>query len=749
MRIKKITYFALLVLALTPQSLKAQANLDSLYNKIINLNTDTETKIDTLIYFADKTAYENPGLSIKFADAGLELITAKRQDNKKSELLITKGWAYLYSGNLDKAIEFTYEANQLAKTLENNELIGTTYNQLGVIYYYKGDYEKTEEYWILELEYNRKLNDQALVAQTLSNLGIISKNNGNYDKAIENYQNALQIQEGLNDSLGMARSISNLGNIYFHFRGNYKKALENYTTGLALYKALNENESEADILNNMGLIYDKMERFDLAEKYLDSALTIFMDMGNEERIFKTQGHLGTLYSKTGDFELAEEYCNNYLNYYQKIGNRISVGLGYNQLGNVYLDWGKYYKAYECFNKSIKIFKTEKLFDELVFSYQNIAKTNYHLDNFKQAYKNHVRYSTLKDSLFSVERQKQISELETKYETEKKERQIELLNKDKALQDATLKRQKLVIWFFVAGFIAVAFFAIIILRLFRQKQKANIALEEKNHKISMQRDQIFQQKEEITSSIEYASKIQTALLPPQDYIDQLIPDSFIFFRPRDIVSGDFYWLNKKGNKIISVTADCTGHGVPGAFMSMLGISFLNEIVNIRTEEQLQASEILNELRALIISSLRQEGKIGESRDGMDLTICIIDYQKMELEYAGAYNPLYLIRNNELIEYKADKMPIGIHIKELKPFTSHTIQIQENDVLYTFSDGYADQFGGPKDQKYRRKNFKNLLLEINQIDMQEQKDILGKTIDEWMEGYAQVDDILVSGIRISKK
>ncbi len=415
---------------------------------------------------------------------------------------------------------------------------------------------------------------------------------------------------------------------------------------------------------------------------------------------------------------------------------------------VYLEWQKLYKSLQNFNKSLHLFLEQALIPETVGAYKNLAKVQSKLGNYKNAYLEHVIYHELRDSLFSQERQKQLSELETKYETDKKERQIELLNKDKALQDATVKRQKLVIIFFIVGFAALAFFAIVILRLFRQKQKANIALEEKNHEISLQRDQIFQQKEEITSSIEYASRIQTALLPPDELFKTLLPESFIFFRPRDIVSGDYYWLNKKEYKIISVTADCTGHGVPGAFMSMLGVSFLNEIVNIRPADELHANEILGELRDLVISSLRQTGKEGESRDGMDMTICIIDTNTFEMEFAGAYNPLYLIRKGELIEYKPDKSPIGIHVKTLKEFTNHEIKLEEGDMLYTFSDGYADQFGGPQNQKFRRKTFKELLLEIHTLDMAEQKRILAERHDEWKAGYAQVDDILVSGIRATK-
>ena len=182
------------------------------------------------------------------------------------------------------------------------------------------------------------------------------------------------------------------------------------------------------------------------------------------------------------------------------------------------------------------------------------------------------------------------------------------------------------------------------------------------------------------------------------------------------------------------------------MSMLGISFLNEIINVTDEQELQSNVILNEMRTLVISSLRQTGNVGESRDGMDLTLCIIDKEKLELDFAGAYNPLFLIRDNELLETKGDKMPIGIHVKRSDEFTQNIIKLQKGDILYTFSDGYVDQFGGEDNSKFRRKNFKELLLQIHKYDMPKQKQILDETLTKWMEGYEQVDDILVSGIKI---
>jgi serine phosphatase RsbU (regulator of sigma subunit) len=271
------------------------------------------------------------------------------------------------------------------------------------------------------------------------------------------------------------------------------------------------------------------------------------------------------------------------------------------------------------------------------------------------------------------------------------------------------------------------------------------IEAQRDEIEAQRDHISKQNLEMTQSIEYAKRIQTAVMPKMDYIESILPEHFILFKPRDIVSGDFYWMTKTDNKIVVAAADCTGHGVPGAFMSMLGISFLNEIVNVRNETQ--PDQILNHLRDSIKSTLSQTGKEGESKDGMDIALCTIDLITRKLEFAGAYNPLYLIRNGELIETKADKMPVGIHMAEKESFTHNEISLEKNDCIYLFSDGYVSQFGGENGRTYKSVPFKKMLSIISDKPMSKQCEMLDQEFVEWQGYNNQVDDILVIGIRFS--
>jgi ligand-binding sensor domain-containing protein/serine phosphatase RsbU (regulator of sigma subunit) len=277
------------------------------------------------------------------------------------------------------------------------------------------------------------------------------------------------------------------------------------------------------------------------------------------------------------------------------------------------------------------------------------------------------------------------------------------------------------------------------------KERTLEIEKQKDQIEEQHDRIAKQKKEITDSIEYAQHIQSAVLPKDETISPLLKDYFILYKPRDIVSGDFYWIHGDEDKVIAIAADCTGHGVPGAFMSMLGVSILNEIATKNTN--LQAHEILNTLRTHIINTLAHTRHDEEARDGMDLALSIIDFNKKKVQYAGAYNPLIIIRDGFAEVYKANKMPVGLHSGEMKDFSAIEIELKPDDCLYMFSDGYADQFGGPEGKKFKSGAFRKLLIEISSKPMKEQKEIIDKTIMDWMRDYEQIDDILVMGIRIS--
>ncbi|MBE9517391.1 MAG: SpoIIE family protein phosphatase, partial [Bacteroidetes bacterium] len=319
-----------------------------------------------------------------------------------------------------------------------------------------------------------------------------------------------------------------------------------------------------------------------------------------------------------------------------------------------------------------------------------------------------------------------------------------------------------VWFYTLITLAVAMGII----LYIKRREHNLVMEKdlleerirerteevvkQKEEIEMQRDAIKSQNEKIelinkniTDSITYASRIQQAVFMPPEELEKIFPESFVMNRPQYIVSGDFFWIAKKENKLVVTVADCTGHGVPGAFMSMLGITLLNEQLSRHGIEE--SHEILNKLKMEIISALRQNDNKDSTSDGMDMALCVYDPDSSTLQYSGGFSPLALIRNGEIELIKADPMPVGIGGLKGRAFTKHDIEIMKGDVIYLYTDGYEDQFGGERDKKFSRKRFRELLLSIHSLPMPDQKSVLETRLDEWMDGREQIDDITVMGIR----
>ncbi len=300
---------------------------------------------------------------------------------------------------------------------------------------------------------------------------------------------------------------------------------------------------------------------------------------------------------------------------------------------------------------------------------------------------------------------------------------------------------------------VAFFCVFLIRtryrLTYNEIRSRLELARSKEIIEQKHEEVVHQKKEITDSINYARSIQQSLIPSEEQFGKSFKDSFVLFKPKDIVSGDFYWIHEKNNLVFYATGDCTGHGVPGGFMTMLGLSFLDEIIEVKKVQD--PAMILNLMRDKIIGTLKQNGNFGESKDGMDITICCIDKLKKEMSYASANNPLYIIKNSanpslkSLTVYKADKQPCGFY-HDYKPFTSVTLALEEGDCIYTFSDGFPDQFGGPDGKKFMHKQFKDVLLQHAYLKFNEQKNVLNDTINQWQGTLEQVDDILVIGVKI---
>jgi len=373
---------------------------------------------------------------------------------------------------------------------------------------------------------------------------------------------------------------------------------------------------------------------------------------------------------------------------------------------------------------------------VIKNYQNISIAYEKWGKKDVALYYHKKYSTLKDSIFNEEKHFQIAELQTLYETEKKEQQIAINNIQIEKYQSVSLLQRYLIAAFVLAFILASGIALLALKWYKIKKSDNKLLSEQKQIIEFKNTQI-------TDSINYARRIQSALLGRSMENIGHIKEYFIFYRPKDIVSGDFYYIKDTDEYTVIAASDCTGHGVPGAFMSMLGMTLLNEIFSHSHPNT--ASEILERLREKVKQALNQTIFHSDTRDGMDIALCLVAKNGNQIQYAGAYQPLIQIRNSEIIEYKGTRCPVGVHIKEF-PFENHIIETQPNDIFFLFSDGYADQVGGIGKQKFKVSEFKKLLIEFHQKPFDEIPSHLEKRITSWRMGNDQTDDMLVIGFKM---
>ena len=700
--------------------------------------------------------------SDEYLNQALE-ISKKIKDLKiQGEILYMLADNLRQTGNSESALKKFNEALEVARKAEDLNTMAGTYGNIGLVYYAQGDFNEAiknyEEAKKLRIEQGNK--PQA--ARIDGRIANAYYNLAKYDLAIEYYQKALPVFEQYKDNAGVASVYNGMAVIYFTQKF-YTKALENHLKKLEINREMGDQREVGNTLNNIGTVYsdiatdslmnlfgdtfqdsvirEKSDKyfymFALALDYYNQSLAIREQLNDRPGLAKTLNNIGTAYMHSGKLDQARDYYERSLTISEKSNDANELSLSLLRLGTIYNYKGEYDRSLSYLNQSLKYALELDIKETTKDIYLNLSDVYARLNNYPKALEYYKLHSTIKDTIAKKETRDMISEMQVKYETDAVMKDNQLLITQSELSQSKVRQQRTIIYFFIFGFFSISALVVLLVRQNNQRKKANEELAKKNTLIT-------EQKKEITDSIQYASRIQSALLPPGDYIDTLIPERFIIYFPRDIVSGDYYWITEKNGKVICVTADCTGHGVPGAFMSMLGIAFLTHILSDRVE--FHTDEILNDLRTHVIDSLHQTGKEGESQDGMDIALYIIDLEQMKLEYSGANISLYLFRDNELTEYKSDKMPIGIHVKSNIPFSRHNIDICKNDMLYTHTDGYPDQFGGPFQKKFMVRNFKNVLTEIHTKTMEEQKETLINVFTEWKGNFAQVDDVLVVGVRI---
>jgi len=562
-----------------------------------------------------------------------------------------------------------------------------------------------------------------------------------------------------------------------------KKAESYANQALKEAKKINNKSYEADALNQLGTIFYRNNAYDAATDYYEKELKLRKELNDRFDLAVVSYNLASAYEYTGRERKAIGAFEQSLNYAHKVNHQNLILMNNEALFQLYFSKNRYKKALEYFKAYVRIkdstfvLKKTKQIAILKTEHLETKKRLTEIDSSLQATDSTLHVvEQEKDTLQKISLQKSLEIENLKLEAQVRKQELE----NEKLQ--TKFFQLISIGFVLVGFLLLIL-AIVLFKRYRFKKKINKHLEkvntelkqqkeeietqrdqieEKNEELQQQNEEIItqrdeieaqrdlanEQRNEIVAAINYALRIQKAVLPSESLINKALPNHFILFKPRDIVSGDFYWVNKIDNKVVFAAADCTGHGVPGAFMSMLGITLLNDIVNHKKISQ--ANLILEELRKDLKHALKQTGRKNEAKDGLDIALCVMDQNTNELEYSGAYNPLLIIRNNTLEKIKATRNPVGVYAHE-KPFENHKIQLQKDDALYIFSDGYQDQFGnekpGDKIKKFKSARLSKLLLKIHKESPEKQKTILNETIENWQKGaHEQIDDIIIMGIFI---
>lgn len=626
-------------------------------------------------------------------------------DTSRLKAMHNIAWdGYLFS-QPDSAYFYADILHQFAKQIDNENFIGKAINIKGSSFYIQSNYAKALYYFNKGLTLQIKNGDKSSEAAFCSNIGLIYSIQQNFSEALLNFEKALLIFEELGDKSKIATTYNNIGAAYKDL-GNYSKTLGYFKKALTISTETNDQRSMALCLNNIGEIHRIKGHLDLALEFFTQSLSIRKEIADKKGMANCYANIGHIFKIRANYKKALKYLNQAINIKLELGTLDGLDEVSENLYEIYADRGNSEKALEMY----------------------------------------VLHKNTKDSIFNQDLEKKLYrfKIDNEYQLKTRTDSIKLVHErliqkaEKIANYEILKTEKRTKYGLIVIVLLALFTLVFVFKQLKKSKTQNIVIEE-------QHDKLNESHKEITDSINYAKRIQDALMTSTEYIKKVMPNSFIFFSPKDIVSGDFYWVYKSdNNQLFFTVADCTGHGVPGAFMSMIGTSLLNE--NIVEKGIQDPAKILDSMREQIIKSLKQKGEIGENKDGMDMALCRYDPNHKTVEYSGAYNPLIHISNDEINSIKANNQPVAFYRGDMKPFTKQTLKVQSGDMIYIFSDGFADQFGGGKGKKYMIGKFKKFLLSISKLPVEEQNSALENEFSNWKSSYEQVDDICVMGVRI---
>jgi serine phosphatase RsbU (regulator of sigma subunit)/tetratricopeptide (TPR) repeat protein len=677
-------------------------------------------------------------------------------DTLRLQAIDDMAWVYLYN-NPDTSIALAIRQIKFAEEVKNKKHIGIANSTIGSAYMLKGNYPKSVEYFSKSLVVRREINDKRGVAVCYNNLGLVYKEQANYTHALENYLKALKIFEELGNKATQAACYGNIGVVYQE-NANSSKAREYQLKSLKIREEIGDKQGVATCYGNLALIYKQEANFTQALEFYFKGAKIAEEINDKNDLGNFCNNIGNIYLSKKDYPHAKAYYLKSLQIQKETGQVHDAAISYNNMAALY-DGMKEYKLSLLYSdsalqisKKIKATNTERL------AYSRLAEVFAKTKRYKDAYENHVLYKVLTDSIFNSENSKQLGDMKTKFEVEKKETELKAKAEAREIINAEEKKgQRKTLILVSCILILMVVFSIFLYRRYKitQKQKHIIELqkdevsrqkvivEQQKHEVEIQKHLVEEHQKEIIDSITYAKRLQTAILPPDAFIKQYLPDTFIYYYPKDIVAGDFYWMEHKDNHTFIAAADSTGHGVPGAMVSVVCSNALNRAVNefgLR-----ETGKILDKTRELVLETFSKSGE--EIKDGMDISLCRINTATGDVQWSGANNQLWYIGkdNREMSEIKADKQPIGKTDNPI-PFAAHKMKLQKGAIIYLMTDGYPDQFGGPKGKKFKYKQLEALLVSNSKKSPEEQKKILNETFEGWKGNLEQVDDVTIIGIKL---
>jgi len=608
-------------------------------------------------------------------------------------------------------------------------------------------------------------------ADAFRNMGNAYRDMGMTSKAMEYYQKSKEKADKINYKSGIARALLNSGIIYQEIAkdtADYNKALHFLEQGLKIFKEINDKKGIGFCWSSLGVTYDHLHNYKFALEKFQKSVNVFEEIQDKNNIANNLRNIGSAYEGLFDYESALENYKKSLSIYEVLGDSSEIGLSLAGIGNIYQLKGNLKKADEYYSRVLQISKKTQNLSTEAEALKAIKDIYRKQGKYKEALDINDNYMAVNDSNVQLQKVEDIAKMEMQSDFTKKEATTKVEHeKQIAIEEERQSKLRVIIASVIGGLFLVLIFSIFILNRWRITQKQKKIIEVQKVEVEKQKEIVDEQKKiveeknkDITDSINYASRIQRALLTSDEYIGRYLKEYFILFKPKDIVSGDFYWAfsplssgrGDGGEVFYFACCDCTGHGVPGAFMSLLNISFLNEAL---IEKELRDTDkILNDVRSNVIKALNPDGK-GEGKDGMDSVFCQIDFKNNILHASCANNPIWILRNSPLSfgegkgvrldEIAPDKMPVGLH-STMDSFKNNSVQLNKGDIIYLFTDGYADQFGGPKGKKFKYKQLEEVILANHHLPMNEQKNILEKIYDDWKGTLEQVDDVLVIGIRV---